>query len=467
MPPSAAQDPHHKTPSPPTNIPGSPANNKSVQPPPPPPPLPPPSFSIMLPTSIPFPRHHPNSSSEFPTFGGVGPRTDDNLSKDAQEILKISEDLSNFGKSREAEAAAAAAANSGSSVKLENNVGNGNSSMDCGFFSDNKDFDLSTTTGTTASDSMDVGFSDSHSVSSRNNDPSFSKPSIQFHNSSPFDSGYSFGQSNQQQNSSVKPGHQDGQDHHHNNFLSVDLPLDMQMDTDYSDWLDTLLPDSSGPTSTPTSNTTSSVSPINNLFNHPHQLHQQPDTSSDAKNGKSSLFNQNNNNGHNSSHNDSIFGSLLSNHHQNSENQDQHTLASRDPLLSSTRSFCTPIRVNSFAFGDPFQQHNNFIFPNNQQHHNNILHNNHANSFFFTNPVSIGSTSSGASTLMDTDFDELNVGNNLSTTKKSDNNLCASSSNNLITDMPSTTSHPTMASNHTTPITTSSINDNFLWDFAM
>lgn len=456
LPPSAAQYPQSKSPPMSGNRP-----NKDNAQPPPPPPLPPPSFSVMLPTSIPFSRHHTNTS-DFPTFTGAqGARTDENLSKDAQAILRISENLSNFGKTCEEEAAAAAAAANNSVKPATSN--NGNSSMDCGIFTENKDFDLSISGISSTADSMDVGFADSHSTPMRNYSTN-SKPGVLFQNSSPFDSGFSFGQSGQPQPISLK-SNRDGQDHQQAHYMSDEPfhsgPLDMQMDTDYSDWLDTLLPENSG---TITSNNLSPTTGETNLFHQSQQSTEVPGGFKANTEKCITLLNHNNNNDQNPGNNGIIFGNLLNNLLQHSAEQEQHTVASRDPLLSSTRGFCTTTRANSIPFGESLQQQQqSFLFG--QQHFNHI-HDHNAGGLFFGNPTSMGSTSS-ATTLMDTDFDELTATacNNLMNTKiKAENNICASSSSNLITEMPSTTTHPT--SSHT-PITTSSINDNYLWDFAM
>jgi len=77
--------------------------------PPPPPPLPPPTFAVTLPTSITFsrsptanPLHSPFGSElregKAKEKGPPPPYPSDSLSKEAQDILKISQDLSNFGK---------------------------------------------------------------------------------------------------------------------------------------------------------------------------------------------------------------------------------------------------------------------------------------------------------------------------------------------------------------------------------
>ncbi|ODN00199.1 hypothetical protein Ocin01_06481 [Orchesella cincta] len=466
LPPSAAQDPQGKSsvsPSPRSTAAGSSnttennntSNTNNTVVPPPPPPLPPPSFSVMLPTTIPFSRHQNLNGSEF--VSGTFGRKDENSSKDAQEILRICEDLSNFGKTREAEAAAASRLERLKQEELQHpsfQIGESNSTstMDCSFFTDGKDFDLS--------DSMDVGFDDTHSVSLHSTSSgSHTKSHNDFHKhqflnsvqpnnfgvmmngtekpNNFVDSPFSFTNSAQHQNNG-NPSLKSQGDHSTHHFMSDDdlLPvsLDMQMDTDYSDWLDTLLPVSD-------SGLANNVSApaVNTLFHAPGA-----DVGNKANSGKhqiAELYNKNL-----SANSNRLFGSLLDEPQHHSINapqqQQQQQQQQRDPLLSS-RSFS---RITIPFGGEQLQSlhQNHFLLahlPNPNSSCNNTP--------LFHNPPNSGS--SATTTLMDTDFDELAP----SLSKKSEINNA--------TELPSTTAPPSTA------ITTNSvsINDNFLWDFAM
>ncbi|CAL8141357.1 unnamed protein product [Orchesella dallaii] len=457
LPPSAAQDPQGKSVSSSaatgsnTNENNDRGTNSNAVVPPPPPPLPPPSFSVMLPTTIPFSRHHNLNGSEFVSSGTFG-RKDENSSKDAQEILRICEDLSNFGKTREAEAAAASRLERLKQEELQHpsfQIGEGNnaSTMDCSFFTDSKDFDLS--------DSMDVGFDDTHSVSMHSTSSSHSKSHNDFHKhpfhnsvqstfgvmmngtdkTNNFDNSFSFNNSSQHQNGNLSSKSQGDISNHH--FMSDDdlLPvsLDMQMDTDYSDWLDTLLPVSDSSTCNAGLGNNISAPAVNTLYHAPvadvaSKNNSEKHQTADGYNKNVSAITGNSNR---------LFGSLLDEHQHHTVNAHQQQ---RDPLLSS-RSFS---RITLPFGGDQLQSlhQNNFLLAH-------LPNPNSCNATLFHNSPTSGSSS--ATTLMDTDFDELAP----SLSKKSEINNA--------TEMPSTTAPPS------TVITTNSvsINDNFLWDFAM